>query len=212
MTVLVWAAFGSISAQSSIVDSAQEMQKRETFERLIETAQRPGSVRVIIGLNLDVEPVGNLRQAQFNEQRNDIKDAQENFLNRYQTSLQRGVNDNVKLFDYIPFLAFEIDAAMLEQMRNDGQITSLEEDVAEAPTLLESTNIVGAPAAWAAGFDGNGWAVAVLDTGVMKTHNFLSNKVVSEACFSQTVEGNSTSVCPGGVSESTNFGLHRVQS
>jgi subtilisin family serine protease len=52
------------------------------------------------------------------------------------------------------------------------------------------------------GFEGNGWAVAVLDTGVDKNHNFLSGKVVSEACYS-TNNFIATSLCPGGVSSST---------
>ncbi len=72
------------------------------------------------------------------------------------------------------------------------------------PTLAESTAVIGANAAWAAGYDGSGWAVAVLDTGVDKNHNFLSGKVISEACYSTTFAYySSTSLCPGGVASST---------
>ena len=38
--------------------------------------------------------------------------------------------------------------------------------------------------------------VAVLDTGVQRTHPFLSGKVVSEACYSSTIQGQSRTVCP----------------
>jgi subtilisin family serine protease len=39
--------------------------------------------------------------------------------------------------------------------------------------------------------DGTGQVIAILDTGVDKTHPFLANKVVAEACFSTTLAGRS---------------------
>jgi subtilisin family serine protease len=55
------------------------------------------------------------------------------------------------------------------------------------------------------GYSGAGRTVAILDTGVDKTHPFLSGKVVSEACYS-TNSATTTSLCPGGVSQSTAAG------
>lgn len=49
--------------------------------------------------------------------------------------------------------------------------------------------------------------VCLADTGVDKTHSFLTGKVVSEACYSSTVPGDTaSSVCPGGVTASTAVG------
>lgn len=51
-------------------------------------------------------------------------------------------------------------------------------------SLEESVPQTGAPDAWAAGYDGTGTTIAVLDTGVDKTHPDIGDKVVAEANFS----------------------------
>ena len=149
--------------------------------------------------------IADLPKAQLEERKAVIKNLQEDFLNRFPASR----NASLKQFEFIPFLAFEMDAATLTAMQVDGRISSIEEDVAEAPTLAQSTVVVGAPTAWANNFSGTGWAVAVLDSGVQKDHSFLTSKVVSEACYS-TTSATSTSLCPDGaaVSTATNSGVN----
>lgn len=56
------------------------------------------------------------------------------------------------------------------------------------PTDAQSTPQVGAPTAWAAGYDGTGETVGLVDSGVDATHPDLIGKVVSAADF--TTEGN----------------------
>ncbi|HKE50220.1 MAG TPA: S8 family serine peptidase [Actinomycetes bacterium] len=56
--------------------------------------------------------------------------------------------------------------------------------------LADSVPQIGAPQAWAAGFDGTGIDVAVLDTGIDKTHPDLQGKVVAEANFSSEATAN----------------------
>src|SRR5262249_10509708 len=68
----------------------------------------------------------------------------------------------------------------------------------------QSTAVTGAKTAWGRGYTGSGYAVAVLDTGVMKSHTHLAGKVISEACFSSADDSLGTSsLCPGGVASST---------
>lgn len=56
------------------------------------------------------------------------------------------------------------------------------------PTLAESVPLVGAPAAWAAGYDGTGVTVAVLDTGIDDTHPDLAGQVIARQNFTADAE------------------------
>ncbi len=111
---------------------------------------------------------------------------------------------NIKEYEYVPYLAATVDAAGLQALAKNPKVSQISEDVPVPPTLAQSTGVIGADIAWQAGYDGSGWVVAVLDTGVDKNHNFLSGKVVSEACYSTTFRPySSTSLCPGGTASST---------
>jgi subtilisin family serine protease len=178
--------------------SPVEARKQQNFTQLITKARETGAARVIVGLRTEVQPEGTLRQAERARQLLKIKEDQSNFLSRHQG--QRIVK--LKQFTSIPFLAFEASAAALEQIQQDAQVLTVEEDELAEPTLAESTALVGAQTSWASGFSGSGQAVAVLDTGVDKTHPFLGGKVVAEGCYSSTYAATSTSVCPGGAAES----------
>lgn len=175
----------------------------EGFDSLVAKAQSEGSVRVIVGLRLDAfQPEGKLADSTaVNFQREAIARAESNFIGWLSAF---NINE-VKTYEFIPYAALTVDALVLDQLRFADIVTSIEEDVALAPTLAESVPLIGGPAAWAAGYTGSGQTVAVLDTGVDKAHTFLSGKVVSEACYSSN-NPNSSSVCPGGVTSSTSAG------
>lgn len=164
---------------------------------LLQKAQEGGTVRVIVGLRLGVQPEGRLTQAAVQAQRRAIANAQTALLAR----LSGARAASAKRFAYIPFLALEVDAADLTRLRSAPEVVTIQEDKMLRTTLAESVPSVGAPAAWASGFTGAGQTVAVLDTGVDKNHPFLSGKVVSEACYS-TSSSFTTSVCAEGISQS----------
>lgn len=112
----------------------------------------------------------------------------------------------MKRFVYSPLLAFETDAAGLQDLLNDPDVLGVQEDVADAPALYDTIGLIDANDAWAQGYQGSGKVVAILDTGVNKNHSFLdSGKVVSEACYSTNAD-NVESLCPGGASSSTASG------
>ena len=174
----------------------------ETFARLISKAKSKGPVRVIVGLNTPFRPEGFLRNAQLvQSQRKEITQAQDSLIVQLTGSNARSLTR----FTFIPFIAIEVDEAALTFLRNSPEVSSIEEDVPRPLALAESVPLIGGTAAWASGFSGTGQTVAILDSGVDKTHSFMSGKVVSEACYS-TTNSQFTSVCPGGVTESTSPG------
>lgn len=165
-------------------------------------AGETGPVRVIVGLRTPFSPEGTLGSLLLlRDQRRGIARAQDALL----ASVSAVDPASVRRYESIPYVAMELGTPGLQDLLGNPHVASVEEDVLHVPLLLESVPLIGAPAAWAAGFDGTGQTVAVLDTGVDKAHPFLTGKVVSEACYS-TTNTSLSSVCPGAVSESTAAG------
>jgi subtilisin len=165
-------------------------------------ARTTGKTRVIVGVDVSFTPEPALTTAiAVLNQRASISRAQSAVLAR----TLRVNPSSIRRFSYVPFLAMEVDEGDLQALAASPEVKDIEIDARARPTLVESTQLVGATRAWAAGYTGNGWTVAVLDTGIDKTHPFLNGKVVSEACYS-TTSSQSTSVCPGGTSSSTAIG------
>src|SRR6185295_2298148 len=147
---------------------SQSATRKEAFNALISKAQSEGSVRVIVGLRVSgFRAEGHLRNAEaVKVQRQDIARAQAQIQDLLEP-LALNVT-SVRNFEFIPFIAMTVDAAALQQLRISNEVASIEEDIAVAPSLAESVPLIGAPAAWAAGYTGAGQTVAILDTGVDK--------------------------------------------
>jgi len=159
-------------------------------------ARTQGTVRVIVGLDTTLRSGGPESPPAG---RPAIASAQAAVLARL-TSVRSG---RMRRFEYIPYLALEVDERDLQTLATQPEVRSIVLDAVFEPLLAQSTPLIGAVAAWNAGYTGAGWTIAILDSGVDKTHSFLAGKVVSEACYSTTFEGFSTSMCQGGASAST---------
>lgn len=163
-------------------------------------AAAQGQVRIIVGLNVPFTPEGELEKRAgpqaVQSQQQAIRTAQ----SRVWQQLAGYNSQLITNFKYIPAMVVAVDAAALNKLASLPEVANIEEDQLSAPTLASSIPIIGADTAWAAGFTGAGQAVAILDTGVDKTHSyFQGGKVVSEACYSTTYEPyGSTTVCPNG--------------
>jgi subtilisin len=164
---------------------------------LTQKMQAEGIVRVIVRLDVQISPEGTLDSLQTVEvQRTAIVFAQSLLLAELAGTRHRVT----RRFRTIPFLAMEVERDALAVLETSSFVLGVSEDFLNAPFLAQSAPLVEADQAWAAGFDGNGWQVAILDTGVDNGHPFLAGKVVEEACFSANgscPDGSTTQIGPG---------------
>jgi subtilisin family serine protease len=158
-------------------------------------AVEKGEVRVIVGLHRGAAPASLFSEFKL-----------------------KGVSPkNIRQFDHIPYMSMTVDAKGLEVLTRSGLVSSIQHDSINFLHLTMSTTQIGAAGAegaWEMGYDGTGQTVAVLDTGIDRTHPFIEGKVKSEACYSSSgviydpYIGGITiaSACPNGVEASTDTG------
>jgi large repetitive protein len=172
----------------------------QQFREIAKKFVTRGSVRVIVRLKAAFSQQAEMRgMLEARAQRQEItrvRDAVLANLNGYDPG-------TVRSMEFLPYLSVSVNAAGLESLRASSEVIDIQEDRIYRHALAQSVPFIGGTAAWASGYTGSGQAVAILDTGVEKTHPMLAGKVVSEACYSSNVSNSSTSVCPGGASSST---------
>ncbi|MGQ0484891.1 MAG: S8 family peptidase [Hyphomicrobiales bacterium] len=170
-------------------------------DQLVQRARAQGQIRVIVGLRMKMRMEHTLTSAQAAAQLRDLQALQSGVAARVLGSAGAQSQDR---FTFIPFMSIFVNEAQLRRLLADHAVASVQEDVPVPPQLNQSAPLINANDVWAKGFNGTGQVVAVLDTGVAKTHPMFAGKVVSEACYSTTdAPNNFLSVCPGGVAEST---------
>jgi subtilisin family serine protease len=188
--LLAWLAVGAVvtgTAASDVVPPA-----------LKQKALTEGSVPVIVQLQSPFVPEALLDVASAAGQQQGIRGLQAAVLSYLATHAHRVHH----LYETIPLLALEVGPDALRVLEAlPWLVARVDEDALAAPALNESGPLVEAVLAWAAGFEGTGAVVAVLDTGVDGAHPFLAGKVVEEACFSRGQDGfvNGVGNCPNGL-------------
>jgi subtilisin family serine protease len=123
------------------------------------------------------------------------------------SSVTSGAARTVRTYHHFPFLAMHLrDKAALtslagmpevrfvipDRVRPVPKITKTVPGSATPLLYPQNADIIGAKEAWDAGYTGAGWYVAVLDSGILASHEMFADKHIVEACFS--LEGN----CPNG--------------
>jgi subtilisin len=178
--------------------------RTDEFDALHRSFSQGSIKRLIVTLRVpNYQAEGMLGNQAVQRQRRNVLGVSSTLMSRLS-----GTNTTlVVAYDTMPITVLEADANAVQILRTSPEVASVVEDTAHPSADLGTNNVIGAPAAWSQGYDGTGWAVAVVDSGVQKTHPFLAGKVVAEACFSSAQSG-STSMCPNGQQTGAGSGVN----
>ena len=194
MVGLVWSRQATAGSENEAKVTSQG-----GYTSLSSKAQSKGAVKVIVRIRIPFTPEPLLQEKGVDEQRSLNAQAQDRVIAELEGKGHRlGL---LYKYKYTPFIAMTVDSATLDTLIASPDVISVEEDAPVPATLDQSVPRIGAAQLHAIGAKGSDVAVAVLDTGVDKTHPFLLGSVVSEACYS-TNGTDIVSLCPGGVTES----------
>ncbi len=211
-----WAPLGSRQSAASSVTHKQadvsrwRRERTPTFAALRERLQEQGGqLRVIVRLDAAYAPEADLSTARALEQRV--------ALDRTARALKGELGSDVRSFESLqrlPIAILVVDDAGLDKLQRSARVLSIQEDAPEPMQLAESTDLIGASGSTgphAAGYTGAGYAVAILDVGLDRSHPFLAGRVVIEACFSTSYAGSysTTTLCPNGADEQVGEGAAR---
>lgn len=205
----------------SIFGSGENLNDTE-FQNLLFKAQTQGKLRVIITFKVPQLDKLTANSARFktgsslnNVMKQKAYDADlklEKAIFKVSDKILFKLNNTdyriITRFSTVPFIAISTSPEALLIIKELPEVISIKEDILiplpktgilkqsdnnpGKPQLNNSTTIVGADFAWSLGITGKGWYVAVLDTGIRKTHEMFKGKNIVEACYSS--EGD----CPNG--------------
>ena len=167
-------------ATEFMIDKANTAASAADFAVLEAEVAASGTVRVIVGLQMTWAPELLLDGVDRTAQAATIQSKQMAVVDAVAGSPHRVLHR----YDYVPYIALELDAAGLAALQASGLAGSIQLDVAEPVALGDSVPLINGDDAWAQGYDGSGQVVAILDTGVDSSHAFFTGRVVEEACYS----------------------------
>ncbi|MBK7950537.1 MAG: S8 family serine peptidase [Deltaproteobacteria bacterium] len=103
--------------------------------------------------------------------------------------------EDLRVFPLLGHGAAKLSPGALLNLITETSTSQIELDAPHTPSLLQSVPQIGADLAHQSADDGDGFAVAVIDTGVDVDHPMFASRLIEEACFSV---GND---CPNGSSQ-----------
>jgi subtilisin len=178
----------------SVLLFAGGAQAAELRVELLERALAEGSVQVIVHLDVSTLPEATLPEPAVHAQRRAIERAGNAVVAALGATAQASLSRPKR----IPVIAVEATPADLATLAASPWVTAIGEDRLLSPALESSVPMIEGDLAYERGYDGRGFAVAVLDTGVDTAHPFLSGATLAEACFSNNRS------CPNG--QNSQFG------
>ncbi len=178
---------------------------------VLKSIQRDGQARVIVRMKSDTGAAAWSTTQSALGQRAAVSAA----LDNVRPALRSARINTYKTFHTLPLVATTVTQDQLLSLMSTANVESVSlvrrdrqmETAAASSTdaqLLASVSAIGVSDAWAKGYDGTGYAVAVIDGGFNLSHPMLQGKAVGDACFGSDYYG--TSTCPSGQTQQIGAG------
>lgn len=181
-------------------------------DKLISEASVQGKVRVIVNLKMPKLPdwVVSLGGKAYDDALEvEINLLQEAVLQRlYGVGITPG---SVSKYRFTPQISMVLDENSISALRQDTDVEAIIKDGFQSGDLKSSVPIIF-PSYQSSPYSGEGWNIAVLDTGVDTSHFAFGNKVIAEGCASNNLPfdrfGDNIyhSLCPDGADVSKQIG------
>ncbi|WP_300526190.1 S8 family serine peptidase [Aminiphilus sp.] len=138
------------------------------------------------------------------ERKTRISVAQEQVLVHLESFGVNAEEGTVRRYETFPFLAMSAPGETgMKALAASSLVKGIYPDRINLPSLKESVPLIGGTTAQSMGATGEGYAVAILDTGVDLDHPFLKGRIVGEGCYSTHDPAHGIySVCPNRESSS----------
>jgi subtilisin family serine protease len=226
LTVVLLVSFTSLlmSSQSGTYEDFK-------YDRLKQIASQNGFVRVIVKLDVPgIEALtavstsfktGN-RDSSYIQEAYNADLALEEAISLTRNMMLHRLNGSFyrinRTYSTLPYAALSVTAETLEKLRSIPGVLNIVEDKAtplpppaeqsvtddiSQPQVINSVEIIGATNAWGVGFTGAGWYVAVLDTGILTSHEMFQGKQIVEQCYAlgENWYDRENGGCPNGSTE-----------
>jgi len=188
VTGIIAAAPSSASAQSAVL-----VTKATNLDAILEQVRTRRRAHIIVEFSVpdtDIETHAGLRARTAA-----VQATQDSIIN---ATLGRDIK--VSRMRISPMFATLVNLRQMERLAADPRVVKIYPNQFNQVHLNESLPLIKANVLRSRGGNGNGQIVAIIDTGVKRNHEFLKNKVLLGACFTNAggLGGTPGSTCPNG--------------
>jgi subtilisin family serine protease len=187
-----------LAATTALAAGSPLETKARQFSAISADLQAKGKSRVIV--KFQVAPSNLRTKTAIAARKGQVRAGQDAILNAAFGSPAAAEGHALTRMGIQPMFALSASKAELDRLAADPRVVAIYRDNISRPTLIQSVPLIGADKLQKVGGTGEGFIVAIVDTGVERTHDFLRKRVIAGACYGTNDEG-FASTCKKGKTE-----------